>query len=219
MADDRRTWTLIHAERAAMADTLDTLTPEQWAEPALCAGWTVRITAGHIVGGAEQTTPHFLRGMASTGFRFNTLMDRTARSLGRLEPAEIIERIRARTTTTNHPPAPVMAMLGEIVVHSEDIRRPLGIRGTVAPDAVTACLQMYQNATFPVGGKKRIHSLRLVANDVDWTHGDGPEVVGSGLSLLVAMTGRMIGPDELSGDGAAVLRSRLAPPAPLASAS
>lgn len=209
MTDDGQTWVLIHSERSALADTLDTLTADQWAEPSLCAGWTVKLTGAHILAGAEQTTASFLTGMAGTGFRFNTLMDRRAHVLGELGTAEIIERIRARATTTNHPPAPVMAMLGEIVVHGEDIRRPLGLTGTVDPRAVTACLGMYKSATFPVGGRKRMQGLRLTATDVDWSHGQGPEVSGSGLSLLVAMTGRSVSAGELTGDGAPLLESRI----------
>jgi len=116
--------------------------------------------------------------------------------------------LRKRTTTTNRPPAPVMAMLGEIVVHGEDIRRPLGKSGAVSEQAVVACLEMYKSASFPVGGKKRIPGLRLVATDVRWSHGDGPEVSGPGLSLLLAMTGRAAGLEELSGDGVALLTDR-----------
>ena len=80
--DDTTTWKLIHNERAAMADTLTTLTAAQWAQPSLCGGWSVRETAAHIVLGAEQTTPHFLGRMAANGFRFNTMMDRDARRTG-----------------------------------------------------------------------------------------------------------------------------------------
>ena len=125
--DDTATWKLIHKERAAIADTLTTLTAEQWATPSLCGGWSVRETAAHIVLGAEQTTPHFLGRMAANGFRFNTMMDRDARRTGVQAPDELIARLRARVTTTNKPPAPAMTMLGEVVVHSDDIRRPLGL--------------------------------------------------------------------------------------------
>jgi len=52
---ESRTWELIHAERASVADTLAGLTPTQWAEPSLCTGWTVQVAAGHILVGAEQT--------------------------------------------------------------------------------------------------------------------------------------------------------------------
>jgi uncharacterized protein (TIGR03083 family) len=209
MADSSKTWQLVHAERETMADTLDGLTRQQWAQLSLCGDWTVRQTAAHILSGAEQTGPHFLAGMVANGFRFNTMMNRTAHSMGELEPAEIVTRLRARTATTNHPPAPAMAMLGEIVVHGEDIRRPLGLTGAISPAAITACLAMYEGVTFPVGGKKRIAGLRLIATDVDWSHGAGPEVSGPAMSLMLAMTGRRAGLDGLSGEGVPVLSSRL----------
>jgi uncharacterized protein (TIGR03083 family) len=209
MSDDVKTWAMIHAERKAVATTLEGLTPEQWGAASLCGGWTVGFLAAHILAGAEQTTGHFLSGMAASGFRFNAFMERDARSRAELSREQIVDRLRQRTTTTNHPPAPVMAMLGEIVVHGEDIRRPLGLPGTVAGDAANACLQMYTKASFPVGGKKRIHDLRLVTTDTGWSHGAGPEVSGPAMSLLLAMTGRAAGLDGLSGDGAAALRERM----------
>ena len=209
MVDNATTWKLIHLERSALADMLGGLSPEQWAAPSLCAGWTIQQAAGHVLAGAEQTGPRFLGGMAMSGFRFDSMTDRDARRLGALPPKEIIERLRARTTTTNHPPAPVMAMLGEAVVHGEDIRRPLGVREDPAADAVGACLDMFKRSKCPVGAKKRIDGVRLVATDADWSHGAGPEVTGPQLSLLLAMTGRAPGLDALSGDGVDVLRSRL----------
>ena len=145
----------------------------------------------------------------TTGFRFNALMERDARRRAQLPRQQIVDRLRQRTTTTNHPPAPVMAMLGEVVVHGEDIRRPVGLPGTVADDAANACLQMYTKASFPVGGKKRIGGLRLVATDTGWSYGAGAEVSGPALSLLLAMTGRPAGLDDLSGDGAAELGQRV----------
>jgi hypothetical protein len=55
---------------------------------------------------------------------------------------------------------------------------------------------------------KRAHGLRLVATDVEWTWGDGPEVRGTGEALLVALTGRPAALDDLTGDGVPSLRSR-----------
>jgi uncharacterized protein (TIGR03083 family) len=211
--DNAKTWELIHRERAATADLLAGLTPAEWAERSLCAGWSVHEMAAHIVNGAEQTPKHFMSRLAANGFRFNTTMDREARSTGTRAPAELVERLRARTGTTNRPPATVVTMLGEIVVHSEDIRRPLGKTGDTAPAAVAACLEMYARANFPVGTKKRIAGLRLTASDLDWSHGSGPEVRGPALSLLMAITGRGQAVADLSGDGAATLADRMPPAA------
>ena len=40
--DSDTVWTRIDAARAELADLFDTLTPQQWETPSLCAGWTVR---------------------------------------------------------------------------------------------------------------------------------------------------------------------------------
>jgi hypothetical protein len=85
------------------------------------------------------------------------------------------ERARkARTTTTNHPPAPVMAMLGEIVVHGEDLGRPLGIACTTPEEDLLAVADSYKKSNLLLGSKKRIAGLGLQGSDADWKTGDGP---------------------------------------------
>jgi hypothetical protein len=68
---------------------------------------------------------------------------------------------------------------------------------------------MYTKASFPVGGKKRIQGLRLVTTDTGWSYGDGPEVTGPAMSVLLAMTGRAAGLADLSGAGAPLLAQRM----------
>jgi hypothetical protein len=56
----------------------------------------------------------------------------------------------------------------------------------------------------------RLAGLRFNATDLDWEGGQGLLVVrGSGEALLLALTGRRVVLDELSGSGAAALRARL----------
>ena len=165
-------------------------------------------TAGHILAAAEQTPANFYKEMISAGFRFNVFADRAAKRLGALGPEELVRRLRARTTTTNHPPAPVMAMLGEIVVHGEDIRRPLGLQHRSPEAALVAVADSYKKSNLLIGAKRRIAGLRLRATDSDWVSGDGPEVVGPLTSLVVAMAGRKGAHADLSGEGLAILSKR-----------
>jgi uncharacterized protein (TIGR03083 family) len=208
VSDDAATWQMIHDERARAADMLESLSPEQWSASTLCGDWNVRQVAAHIMNAGEQTTVRFMKGLVVNGFRFNVMMDRQARRAGQLSPEEIIARIRARTTTTNKPPAAAVAMLGEVVVHGNDIRQPLGIPDDTSIGAKVACLNMFKGSNIPVAGKKTIAGLRLRASDADWSYGSGPEVAGPTVALLMAMTTRPL-LSTLSGDGLDTLRSRL----------
>jgi hypothetical protein len=50
--------------------------------------------------------------------------------------------------------------------------------------------------------------VSLRATDTDWRHGSGPEASGPIIALVMAMTGRKVALDDLTGEGAAVLRDR-----------
>jgi uncharacterized protein (TIGR03083 family) len=203
------TWKYIHGERARLAESLSSLTAEQWDSPSWCTGWRVRDTMGHVVAAAEQTPANFYKELLSAGFRFNVFTERGAKRFGALNPEELVRRLKERTTTTNHPPAPVMAMLGEIIVHGEDIRRPLGIVQNHPPEAALRALaDSWKKSNLLIGAKRRITGLRLRATDANWVHGDGPEVAGPLTSLVLAMTGRKGAHDDLSGEGLALLAGR-----------
>ncbi len=204
---DATTWQMIHDERTRAADMLASLSPGQWTADTLCRGWNVHRVAAHMMIAGEQSTGRFIRGLSATGFRFDVMTDRQARGADHLTSEEIVARIRARTTTTNKPPAPAMAMLGEVVVHGIDIREPLGIDDDISIDAKLACLDMFKRSNFPVPAKRTIAGLRLRATDAEWTSGSGPEVVGTTSALLMAMTARDL-PASVSGEGVAVLRQR-----------
>ena len=206
---DADTWAMIHAERSRVADMLAGLSSEQWTMDTLCKGWNVQMVAAHMMNAGEQSTSKFFRGLLASGLRFNVMMDDQAHASAKLAPKEIIERIRASTTTTNKPPAATMAMLGEVVVHGNDIRQPLGIDDDSSTEAKLACLEMFKGSNFPVRAKKAITGLTLKATDVDWTFGSGPEVRGPLVALLMAMATRPLA-TTLTGDGVTTLRGRLA---------
>lgn len=201
-------WTYIHGERRQMVETWSSLTEDQWATASWCEGWSVQETAGHVLAAAEQTPVNFYKEMIAAGFRFNVFTDRGAKRLAAVGPDELVRRLQARTSTTNHPPAPVMAMLGEIVVHGEDIRRPLHLPHQTPEAALVAVADGWQNSNLLIGAKRRIAGIRLQATDADWVHGDGPEVRGPLISVVMAMGGRKQAHADLSGEGLVELARR-----------
>jgi uncharacterized protein (TIGR03083 family) len=203
-----QTWNYIHAERAEMVGTWAALSADQWATASWCEGWSVQDVAGHVLAAAEQTPVNFYKELALAGFRFNVFADRGAKRLATVGPAQLVSRLQARTASTNHPPAPVMAMLGEIIVHGEDIRRPLGLSHESPEGALVALADSWKNSNLLIGAKRRTAGLRLRATDVDWAHGDGPEVAGPLISLVLAMTGRKGAHPDLTGEGLATLANR-----------
>ena len=204
----QETWKYIHSERADMAETWATLSANQWAAASWCEGWSVQDTAGHVVAAAEQTPVNFYKELIAAGFRFNVFADRGAKRLGGIDPAELVRRLQERTSTTNHPPAPVVAMLGEIIVHGEDIRRPLGLEHQSPEPALVAVADGWKNSNLLIGSKRRIAGLRLKATDAEWAHGDGPEVSGPLIALVLAMTGRKGAQSDLTGEGVPLLADR-----------
>ncbi len=65
-------------------------------------------------------------------------------------PADGLAEFRIQVNATSHPPGPIDAMLGEAIVHSEEIRRPLGISHTYPTDAVTRVADFYKGANLTI---------------------------------------------------------------------
>ncbi|MCO6749903.1 maleylpyruvate isomerase family mycothiol-dependent enzyme [Streptomyces sp. IpFD-1.1] len=201
-------WASIHAERAALAADLAGLTEEQWATPSLCSGLTVREVLAHLTASASLNAVRWMAGVIRCRFDFDRQVAvRLAEHLG-TTPAETLERFRSVVASTTKPPLPVVAMLGETLVHGEDIRRPLGLRRDHPVGVVTRVAAYYQGSDQVVVARSRVAGLRLVADDGPFTSGTGPLVSGSTLALVMAMTGRTACCDDLDGEGVELLRSR-----------
>jgi uncharacterized protein (TIGR03083 family) len=201
-------WPMIHAERGAFADTLGGLTSEQWDQPSLCAGWRVRDVVGHMISTGFTTPGSFFGGMIGSGFRFNAMIDKNLKKEAEASTDEMVARYRETVDRTNHPPGPATAMLGEVVLHSEDVRRPLGLTSAHSAEALREVADFYLKSNLLIGAKKRTAGLTVKATDIDWSAGSGPEVSGPAMALLLTMTGRPGAEGELSGPGLATLVSR-----------
>jgi uncharacterized protein (TIGR03083 family) len=201
-------WSMIHRERAALADDLSGLTPEQWDTLSLCGGWSVRDVVAHMTASAQITPPAFFAKVIGSGFSFSRMQTKDIERERGTSNADALARFRAQINSSKHPPGPTEAWLGEALIHSEDVRRPLGTTHEYPTDAAVRVAEFYKGSNLVVGAKKRIAGLHLQATDAEWSHGEGPDVSGPVMSLVMAMTGRKAVLADLAGDGVATLQER-----------
>lgn len=207
--DAPQAWQVITAERARLADLLSQLSPAEWEQPSLCAGWQVRHVAAHVIS-SPQATPWAV-GVALLRARgsFDRCIDEQARAWADRPTAEIVGDYRRLHGSRRHPVGTTyQEPLLDVLVHSQDIAIPLGRSHPMPVDAARAAADRVWRRSFPFRARKRLAGLRLVATDDGWTVGDGEVVEGSIADLLLMMTGRPVVLPRLTGPGVAQVRER-----------
>jgi uncharacterized protein (TIGR03083 family) len=199
---------MVHAERASLGEFLDTITPDQWTAPTWCDKWNVQEVVAHLTAAGNITAGHFFGGFVKSGFSFDKFVDGDLRNYSTGAPDDVKARYDAIITSTRKPPGPAYVALGEVMVHGEDIRRSQGTKGEHEPEHLVTLAELYKKTGAPLRAKKRIAGLKLRATDVDWATGEGPEVTGPCMSLILGMVGRTGALAECDGPGLETLRSR-----------
>ena len=111
--------------------------------------------------------------------------------------------------------------LGELLVHQQDVRRPLGAAREISPDrlawALSYSLTPKGGGNLGIGGGsyKRGRDFHFVATDIDWTGGQGLEIRGRGEAILMTINGRDA-IDDLQGPGVDALAGRVPARSPAA---
>lgn len=188
------------------ADLLEGLTPQQWGMPSLCHGWSVRDVVTHTVAYLGQSRKLLLINMIRARGDVDRInADQLRKQAGR-SPARLVELMRQGAEPSGAA-ALYRGRVGliECLIHQQDIRRPLEQPRAIPDERLRVSLD-YARVSPVIGGARRTRGVRLVATDMDWSAGHGPEVRGSGEALLLAMTGRAELLDELDGEGVTLLR-------------
>jgi uncharacterized protein (TIGR03083 family) len=200
---------VIAAERLAIANMLDGLSPQRWEAQSLCAGWTVRQVAAHLT----VVLTHGYRTLLMAAIRTGGNLDRANRNIAVREATraipEIVGALRANADSRFTPPTfGSDAPLTEVLLHGEDMRVPLGIADGRPAERWQGALNLLLSPKGRRGfAAKGVPALRYVATDTEWTHGSGDEVRGPAAALGLTISGRPALLGELTGPGLAVVRA------------
>lgn len=211
--NDDDVWAAIDLQRRRTADLLAGLSEEQWGRPSLCEGWTVRDVAAHLT--LQQMGPvAALRSALRHPGGLNRVIRESARDRARRPTDRLVAGVRA-SVGSRRPNVGLtnLETLIDILVHGQDIAVPLGLELEMPPEAAAAAERVRAS-----GGTRKarvfrhlpLEGFRLSATDVSWAAGEGPEIRGPIAALLLLLTGRRAGLGRLTGDGAELLRRRLA---------
>lgn len=203
------TMELARQERADLVELLATLSPQQWDADTLCDRWRVRDVVAHIIGYDGLSLPKLASAFVRGGFLPNRVNAVEVADLARRTPDELLALMRA------HPrPTGLTAGFGgrialvDGMIHHQDIRRPLGLPRQIPAQRLAVALPFARVEPL-TGAPWRARRLRLVATDLDWTSGTGPELRGPGEALLLAITGRPAALPDLTGPGQAIIAGRM----------
>jgi uncharacterized protein (TIGR03083 family) len=206
-ADTKSLMDLAYEERSDLAAFLQTLTPEEWTAASLCDKWTVKDVVAHIVSYEELSFIALVKRFAEGWIVHANEVG--VKEFSQMSPDELLDFLR-RHLRAQGLTAGFGGMIAFVdgTVHHQDIRRALGYPRTVPVNRLERILPLVPGNP-RLGARRRIRGLRLQATDVDWQHGNGPEVKGTGEALLMAMTGRREVLKELVGPGLATLAERM----------
>ena len=212
--DRDESWRVIDEHRLAIADLLDTLTPEEWATPSLCDGWTVRDVAAHLSMAATASVGEVLGHFVGARGSYNRMIHDSAVARAQRPTGQVVADLRgivglrklAPTTFWRDP-------LLDILVHGQDIARPLGRTLPTSPQAAAVAAEWAWRFRFLHVRFRGLRGVRLVADDASWSRGEGAVLEGPVTSLLLLATGRAAGLDGTDGPGRALLEQRYAAPA------
>ena len=190
---------MVAAEQREFGALLRGLTPQDWAAPSLCTGWSVQDAVIHIT--IHTHTRDVERIAKLVRLRFSE--DRLYEPERARPPEELVAWLESPAVLGGANNA--LVQLSELVIHQQDVRRPLGAPRAIPPERLATVLDFAITRAgglgLQTGCRRRAKAVRLVATDLAWSAGTGPEVTGPGEALFMALHGRGAALMDLSGAG------------------
>jgi uncharacterized protein (TIGR03083 family) len=203
---------LIADERRTTADLVDSLDEAQLRTRSLCSEWTVHDVGAHLLMPTDTPLRKLVVAMVTSAGNFDKVNLKMTAQTAKKPSKEVAAMLRANAQHPFKPPGHThTAPLTDLLIHGQDMRRPLGIRYRPDDEKLRIALDFLVSPTARRGfvDKRTLEGLRFEASDLDWSSGDGPTVRGPATSLLMLMAARPAALDDVAGDGVATLRQRI----------
>ena len=195
-----------------LADFVADLTDAQWSTPSLCEAWTVRDVIAHlttttrtdVAAAGEGGGPPCPGQLQPDGGRSSPPSGRRG-----TPPVELVDQLRESAQSSNggRSPAAPMDPLMDLVIHAQDIARPLR-----TPTSRHRRWSPPRSSTSPRTGSWAGHGGWPGSG---WSRptpggrlGEGAELRGPDIDLLLVAAGRPAGLTALDGPGKAIVADR-----------
>lgn len=198
-------WARVAQTRTELIEQLEGIDPSRWDGRSLCERWRVRDVVAHLILPERFSPLGGLGGLIRARFSLARFIEQDAIRRGGAPTPELIAAYRAAIPRRSTPPGrSPQHVLDDLLVHGQDIRRPLGLAWSYPPEVLIAVAStLHGDRAF--GLPRRVRGLELTATDVQWTAGTGEPVTGPAEALILAMAGRPAALAELDGPGLSLI--------------
>lgn len=202
------TWELAGKARNDFADMIELLTPEQLTEQSLCGEWTAEGVLAHLASLAGGTALGLIKQMFRSRFDFDKVSVAMAKTHLERPMDQVLTTLRTNATKSAPLPSfPEEMSVTDVAIHTQDVRRPLGLPGDLDESILRTALDFlttHKKATLLID-RRAIDGLRFEATDIGWSFGEGDEIIGTAEAIMMGLANRPV-LNDLTGDGLSAWR-------------
>jgi uncharacterized protein (TIGR03083 family) len=199
-------WDAVDDERRDLVAFIESLTQNDLDHDSLCSGWRIRDVVGHLAWVPTASIGSVVVPLMAAGFNIDRMIDREAKRLAKQEWSILCDQLAALVGDRRLPAkTSPTGLLVDVLVHHQDMRRPLGKSRHIDEDRLRMVLEY-----LVVHAGSRAKGLTFRATDLVFEEGRGPVVEGPAEALIMVLSGRKAPLTDLTGTGFAAMAGRLA---------
>ena len=203
-------WAVTVGARRSLLETFEQLDSDQWEVRSLCEEWNLKEMLAHLILAARPPTLRYIAAVARAWGSFDKANHLLAVADAGRPVDELLAEYRAVLEHRFSPPGwPPAAPLSDILLHTLDVRIPLGLPTDQTADHYEPVMGLLFSRFRRPFTRKGRPGVRWIATDHNWTIGEGPEVRASMADLALTAAGRRARLDQLEGGGVPAIRAWL----------